>query len=91
MDDFVNFMKPRCPVEIGDRFWRANNINGPLNPLVVTDIQETRDEDGTYYIVTGKQMNTAIGQGIFKYDSRFISNPDNVVIQKRKSDGKRSA
>jgi len=74
-----DFMKPRCPVKVGDRFYRNYHVKNALNPVLVTAIEDR----GDYYVITGRYMNTAIGNREQKYDSRMISNNDDYTILKK--------
>ena len=74
-----DFMKPRCPVKVGDRFYRKKKKKNALNPVLVTAIEDC----GDYYVITGRHMNTAIGNREQKYDSRMFSNNDDYTILKK--------
>lgn len=74
-----NFMKPRCPVKIGDRFYRNYRVQNSLNPVVVTAVEDR----GDYYVITGRHLNTAVGNREQKYDSRMISKNDDYTILKK--------
>ena len=73
------FMKPRCPVKIGDRFYRNYRVQNSLNPVVVTAVEDR----GDYYVITGRHLNTAVGNREQKYDSRMISKNDDYTILKK--------
>ena len=68
--DFTDWMKPKCPVKVGDKFYRKNILNASLNPIVVLDIEDA--PDGKSYIITGKYENTVIGNPIQKFSSKMI-------------------
>ena len=73
------FMKPRCPVKVGDRFYRSYRVQNSLNPVVVTAVEDR----GDYYVITGRHLNTAVGNREQKYDSRMISKSDDYTILKK--------
>jgi len=73
------FTKPRCPVKIGDRFYRNYRVQNSLNPVVVTAVEDR----GDYYVITGRHLNTAVGNREQKYDSRMISKNDDYTILKK--------
>ena len=77
--DIENFMRPRCPVKVGDRFYRNYHVQNTLNPVVVTAVEEC----GDHYIISGRHLNTAIGNREQKYDSRMISKSEDYTILKR--------
>ena len=59
----------KCPVEIGDRFYKdLPNLTVP-NRLVVVDIQEGEDD----YIITGRYMYHMIGPQERKYSSKIFT------------------
>ena len=78
MDEFVDvqeidvqdFMKPRCPVKIGDRFYKRCKVPNKLNYAVVTNIESKEDEEGPYFVITAEWVNIAIGIRVKKYSSR---------------------
>lgn len=82
MDEFVdvqeinvqNFMKPKCPVKVGDKFYKRCKVPNKLNYAVVTGIEPKEDEDGQYFIITAEWVNIAIGIRIKKYSSRNFEN-----------------
>lgn len=77
------FMKPRCPVKVGDYFYKKYHVPSTLNKIRVEEIQEAKDDDGYYYIITGKYINTAIGQNVYKFSSRMVEDPERYVIEKK--------
>lgn len=74
-----DFMKPRCPVKIGDRFYKNYHVKNSLNPVVVTAIEDR----GEYYVIKGKRLNTAVGNREQNYDSRIITKNDEYTILKK--------
>lgn len=74
-----DFMKPRCPVKIGDRFYKNYHVKNSLNPVVVTAIEDR----GEYYVIKGKRLNTAVGNREQSYDSRMITKNDEYTILKK--------
>ena len=75
------FMKPKCPVSIGDRFYKKYHVPNTLVFNVVEDIEEKKDDLGTYYIITARRENIEIGTKVLKYSSR---NFDDTWIIERK-------
>ena len=73
------FMKPRCPVKVGDRFYKNYHVKNALNPVVVTAIEDR----GEYYVIKGKHLNTAVGNREQNYDSRMIAKNDDYTILKK--------
>ena len=72
--DIQEFMKPKCPVKVGDRFYRQYRVSNTLVFHTVTKIEEAKDDDGIYYIITAKSENIAIGIKEHKYSSRGFEN-----------------
>ena len=56
-----DFFKPTCPVRVGDRFYRNYHVPNKNNWAQVEGIEEARDENGTYYIVTARYVNLRMG------------------------------
>ena len=75
-----------CPVNVGDLFYKNDGTRTWVNPIIVTDIEEKTDDNGTYWIVSGKYSNETDGNTIRKFDSRMLT-PDRYAI-KRGSYGK---
>lgn len=79
--DIQEFMKPACPVKVGDRFYRKYHVPNSLVFNVVEKIEEKKDDDGTYYVITARSENVAIGVNVHQYSSR---NFENIYEIKRK-------
>lgn len=77
-----DFMKPRCPVKVGDIFYKKYHVPNTLNKIIVEKIEEAKDGNGFYYLITGRAFNIAIGVNVRKYDSRMLT-PENYVIEKK--------
>lgn len=82
--DIREFMKPKCPVKVGDRFYRKYRVPNSLVFNVVEKIEEKQDDDGTYYIITARSENVAIGINVHQYSSRNFEN--NYEIKKKGND-----
>lgn len=80
--DAQNFMKPVCKVKIGDRFYRRCRVPNTLNYAEVIDIEPTEDDQGPYYIITGKWVNIEVGIKIKKYSSRYLNEDSFVILRK---------
>lgn len=72
--DIREFMKPTCPVKVGDRFYKKYHVPNALVFHVVEKIEEKQDDDGIYYIITARSENVAIGINVHKYSSRNFEN-----------------
>ena len=72
--DIQEFLKPRCPVKVGDRFYRKYHVPNSLIFNVVEKIEEKKDEDGIYYIITARSENVTIGVNVHQYSSRNFEN-----------------
>lgn len=77
--DASEWMKPKCPVKVGDKFYRKT-MNASLNPIIVMAIKDA--PDGKSYVITGKYENTAIGYPIRLFSSQMINEDDYVIIRK---------
>lgn len=77
------FMKPACPVKIGDRFYKNYHVPNNLVFYHVTDIREVEDENGTFYAVTAESENIAIGANTKVFSSRWLTSGDYTIIRKR--------
>lgn len=80
-----DFMKPKCPVKIGDKFYKNYHVPSPINYGVVTEIEEKKDEDGIYYIITANYPNIAIGNKIKKLSSRMFTPGAYTIVKKGES------
>ena len=77
-----DFMKPRCPVKVGDMFYRNYKVPNTLNRILVEKVEEAKDENGPYYLITGRAINMAVGINVRKYDSRLITNGNYTILKK---------
>jgi hypothetical protein len=77
-----DFMKPDCPVKIGDKFYKNYHVPNPNNYGVVTEIEEKQDDNGTYYIITAKYPNIAVGINIKKLSSRMFTPGAYTIVKK---------
>lgn len=77
-----DFMKPKCPVKVGDKFYKNYHVPNSINYGVVTEIEEKKDENGTYYIITAKYPNIAIGNNIKKLSSRMFTPGAYTILKK---------
>lgn len=77
--DIQEFLKPKCPVKVGDRFYRKYHVPNSLVFIVVEKIEEKKDDDGTYYIITGRSENVAIGINVHQYSSRNFENTYEII------------
>lgn len=76
------FTKPDCPVKIGDRFYKNYHVPNSLNYGVVEAIEETKDDQGTYYIITARFPNITIGINVKKLSSRMFTPGAYTIIRK---------
>ena len=84
MDETAHaFFKPRCPVAIGDVFYRNYRVPNTMLQYEVTDIREAEDENGIYYAVTAKCDNITVGQNTKVYSSRYLTNGDYTFVRQR--------
>lgn len=77
------FMKPSCPVKIGDKIYKNYHVPNSLIKYQVTDIRECEDEEGVYYAITAVAENIAVGNNTKTFSSRYISKSDEYTIEKR--------
>lgn len=77
-----DFFKPDCPVKIGDKFYKNYHVPNSLNYGIVQDIEERKDDQGTYYIITAKFPNIAIGTNVKKLSSRMFTPGAYTIIRK---------
>ena len=75
------FMKPSCPVRIGDRFCKNYHVPS-LIFWEVQDIKEMADENGCFYAITAKCNNIAIGQNVKVFSSRFLTSGDYTIMKR---------
>ena len=80
--DANDFLKPRCPVKVGDMFYRNYKVPNTLNRILVEKVEEAKDENGLYYLITGRAINMAVGINVRKYDSRLLINGDYTILKK---------
>lgn len=78
------FMKPTCPVKIGDKILRKYKVPNDLIPYIVTNIKELEDENGVYYAITAKCPKITVGNNIKTFSSRYILNSEDYIIEKAK-------
>lgn len=76
------FTKPDCPVKIGDRFYKNYHVPNSLNYGIVEAIEETKDDHGTYYIITARFPNITIGINVKKLSSRMFTPGAYTIIRK---------
>ena len=76
--DINSFFEKKCPVEVGDYFYRKRPNDTIPDRLEVTEIKEL---DGTFFI-TAKYLYHAIGQRERTF-SDTIFKDDSWVIEKR--------
>ena len=91
-----DFMKPRCPVEVGDYFYRTNycietgavlpdriqvmSVTELENPIVINELKGQY----AYYKIRGRYIYHAIGSDIEKdFCETIFDNPDWVIEHKR--------
>ena len=77
-----DFLKPDCPVKVGDKFYKKYHVPNSLNPIIVEAIEERKDKDGVFYAITGRYENTAIGNPVRVFSSRMITPEDYVIVKK---------
>lgn len=82
--DIREFLKPKCPVKVGDRFYRKYHVPNSLVFNVVEKIEEKKDDDGIYYIITARSENVAIGIKVHQYSSRNFE--DIYTIERKGAD-----
>ena len=76
--DIQEFMKPRCPVKVGDRIWRKmKNMTIP-DRMEVIDIQSHADG----YFIKVRYMYHSIGQ-LERTFSDVIFKDDSWVIERK--------
>lgn len=80
--DIREFMRPRCPVSIGDRFYRNYHVPNKCNVIAVEEIENAVDDEGPYYIITGRSINIAVGINVQKYSSRLIGSNQYTILKK---------
>ena len=80
--DLQEFLKPSCPLKVGDRFYKNYHAPGNLIFWEVQKIEDTEDEQGPFYAVTAKSNNIAIGRNVQVFSSRYL-NSDAYTIMKR--------
>lgn len=76
------FFKPKCPVKIGDRFYKNYRIPNTMLIYKVTDIQELKDENGPFFAITAKCDNIAVGQNVKTFSSRALQTDDYTILKK---------
>lgn len=92
----TDFMKPRCPVEVGDYFYRKNHCNdiGATIPdrVEVKSIRELEKPmiineltgKKAYYAIHGKYIYHSIGPDLERdFSETYFENP-NVVIERKR-------
>lgn len=80
--DLEEFMKPKCPVKVGDRFYKNHHAQNIPNYVEVLKIEDAKDDNGIFYIITGKYINVTVGINVRLFSSR-IFNGDEYTILKR--------
>jgi hypothetical protein len=80
------FMKPTCPVKIGDRIYKNYRVDDNLIFYEIIDIKELEDDEGVYYVLTGRAPNITVGENVKMFSSRYISNTSNYTIKRKGAD-----
>ena len=83
-ESFTNFWKPKCPVKVGDKFYKNYHVPNKLLIYEVIGIEEKQDENGTYYAITAHANNIAIGANTKVFSSRYLENGDYMIMKKGK-------
>ena len=76
------FLKPKCPVQIGDKFYKDYKVPNHLIIYEVLSIEEKSDEQGPFYAITAKANNIQVGANTKVFSSRYLMNGDYVFIKK---------
>lgn len=80
--ELKNFLKPRCPVNVGDRFYKIYHVPDNLIYWEVTEVRDMEDKNGPYYAVTAKSNNIAIGQNVRTFSSRYLSSGEYTIMKR---------
>ncbi len=80
--DLQEFLKPRCPVKVGDRFYKNYHVPNNLIFWEVTEVRDMEDKNGPYYAVTAKSNNIAIGQNVRTFSSRYLVNGEYTILKR---------
>ena len=80
--DLKEFLKPSCPVKVGDRFYKNYRVPNTLIIWEVQKVDDVEDEKGPFYAVTAKSNNIAIGSNVQVFSSRYLAT-DKCTILKR--------
>ena len=80
--ELKNFLKPRCPVNVGDRFYKNYHVPNGLILWEVTEVRDMEDKNGCYYAITAKCNNITIGQNVRTFSSRYLSNGDYTILKR---------
>lgn len=76
--DIEEFMKPRCPVKVGDRIWRKNKNMTMPDRLEVVEIKSMKSG----YLIKCRYMYHSIGP-LERMFSDMIFHDDSWVIEKK--------
>ena len=79
--DIQKFMRPKCPVSIGDRFYRKIKNQTIPDRLEVISIKPMKDVMDGYFIV-GRYMYHGIGQTERTFSDVIFKDPDWVIEKK---------
>ena len=85
MDDesrIREFMKPRCPVKVGDKFYKNYKVPNQLLIYKVTKIEEKEDEDGIFYAVTAVCENIQVGINTKVFSSRYLNSDEYTFLNR---------
>ena len=80
--ELKDFLKPRCPVKVGDRFYKNYHVPSSLILWEVTEVRDMEDKNGCYYAITAKCNNIAIGQNVRTFSSRYLTNGDYTILKR---------
>ena len=86
MDEFENassinvFFKPKCPVKVGDRFYRMNHEirAGRRWPDKIEVVKVTESKEPGYFFVEGKYLQHTVGTNR-TFSSMIFKDPDWVI------------
>ena len=80
--DLQEFLKPSCPLKVGDRFYKNYRVPNTLIIWEVQKVDDVEDEKGPFYAVTAKSNNITIGNNVRVFSSRYLATEEYTIMKR---------